>query len=58
MFFVLFLALGLRSAGLEFLQVGVEAIEALLEKAAIVLEPIVDFFQGARLDPMTALRTE
>src|SRR5580700_4215736 len=50
MFSVRFLAFRFRFAGLKFLQVSVEAIEALLKKAAIVLEPIVDFFQGARLD--------
>src|SRR5580698_10625489 len=51
MFPVLLLAFRLRFAGLQFLQIGIEAIEALLEKAAIVLKPIVDFFQGTWLDP-------
>src|SRR5579863_8072936 len=37
-----FSVLGLRSFRLELLQVGVEAIEAFFEEAAIILEPIVD----------------
>src|SRR5579883_2957618 len=47
----MFRILCLRGFGLELLQVGVQAIEALVEKAAVKSEPLVDLLEGARLDP-------
>src|SRR6266571_4682361 len=36
--------------GLQLLQVSVQPIEALVEKAAVVREPVVDVFERARLN--------
>src|ERR1700744_5443743 len=43
--------LGFLVVALQLLQVGVGAVEAFVEKAPVVLEPIVDPFQSAWLDP-------
>src|SRR5215470_10769490 len=50
----LFLAPPLLPFGLHLAQIVVEAIEALLPKAAIVREPVVDVLQPVRLDPARA----
>src|SRR5580704_16753179 len=42
--------LGFRRFGLQHFQIGVEAIETLLEEPAIAFEPIVDVFERLRLD--------
>src|ERR1700680_3375535 len=52
----MFLVLGVRWPcikwlGLQLLQIDVEAIEALVEEAAVMLQPIVDVLERPRLDP-------
>src|SRR5580658_2376022 len=42
---------GLRIAGLQLFQIIVETIETAFEEAAIALEPIIQLFEGARLNP-------
>src|SRR5580692_730202 len=37
--------------GLQLFQIGIEAVEALLEEAAVVLEPVVDVLERLWLDP-------
>src|SRR5579862_5327093 len=45
-----FSALGLRRFGLELFQIGIEPIKALLEEAAIVLQPFVNILERTRID--------
>src|SRR5271154_6055538 len=37
--------------GLQFLQIDAEPIEARFPQAAVVLEPVIDSFEDAELDP-------
>src|SRR6202044_2711795 len=46
----MFLALRFRRLGLQHFQIGVEAIQTLLEEPAIVFEPVVDALERLRLD--------
>src|SRR3984957_20195762 len=46
----MFLALRFRRLGLQDFQIGIEAIQTLLEETPIVFEPIVDALQLLRLD--------
>src|SRR5277367_4926759 len=48
-FTAMFHALGLCFAGLQLLQIIVEAIEAAFEETPVAFEPVVHLFQGARL---------
>src|ERR1700722_7290688 len=47
---LMFFVLAARLFGLELFQIGVEAVEALVEEAAVVREPIVDVLERARRD--------
>src|SRR5215469_10669390 len=37
--------------GLQFLQIGIQAIEAFVEKPPVMIEPVVDVLERAWLDP-------
>src|ERR1700729_1000972 len=48
---VLVAVFGFRFLGLQRLQINVEAVEALVEKAGIAVEPVVDVLERLRLHP-------
>src|SRR5207245_8454315 len=45
------LVLGMQLSGLQLAQIALEAVEALVPEAAIMLDPVGDLLQRARLQP-------